>query len=221
MINEGFAWLIIALPVISMLVNGVFVRAFIGPDSKYAGYITVAAIGGSFLLSLLALLTVMSDGPLELATHDWISIGGLNLTFGLMIDQLTVIMLVVVSGVSLLVQIYGQAYMHGDRSYTRYFAYMSLFTASMLGLVLSRNMIQIFVFWELVGVSSYLLIGFWMDRPSAAAAAKKAFLMTRFGDFGFLLGILYLFSVSPAYMDVTTLYHAIEAHGVAVSVATW
>ncbi len=221
MITEGLVWLIIALPVISMLVTGVFVRAFVGSDSKYAGYITVAAIGGSFVLSIWALLTVMSEGPLKFEAHDWIAIGGLNLKFGLMIDQLTVIMLVVVSGVSLLVQIYGQAYMHGDKSYTRYYAFMSLFTASMLGLVLSRNMIQLFIFWELVGISSYLLIGFWMDRPSAAAAAKKAFLMTRFGDFGFLLGILYLYSVNPSYMDITTLYHAIEANEIAVAVATW
>ena len=221
MITEGLAWLIIALPVISLLVNGVFVRAFVGSESKYAGYITVAAIGGSFVLSIWALLTVMSDGPVLFDKRDWIAIGGLNLTFGLILDQLTVIMLVVVSGVSLLVQIYGQAYMHGDKSYTRYFAYMSLFTASMLGLVLSRNMVQMFVFWELVGISSYLLIGFWMDRPSAAAAAKKAFLMTRFGDFGFLLGILYLYSINPAYMDIETLYGAIEAEEIAVTVATW
>ena len=221
MLTEGLAWLIIALPVISLLVNGVFVRAFVGSESKYAGYITVAAIGGSFVLSIWALLTVMSDGPVLFDKRDWIAIGGLNLTFGLILDQLTVIMLVVVSGVSLLVQIYGQAYMHGDKSYTRYFAYMSLFTASMLGLVLSRNMVQMFVFWELVGISSYLLIGFWMDRPSAAAAAKKAFLMTRFGDFGFLLGILYLYSINPAYMDIETLYGAIEAEEIAVTVATW
>ncbi len=221
MITEGLAWLIIALPIAALLMNGVLVRVFVGSDSEYAGYITVVAIGGSLVLSLLTLGTVMSDGPLALESHDWIAIGGLNLTFGLMVDQLTAIMLVVVSGVSLLVQIYGQAYMHGDKSYTRYYAYMALFTASMLGLVLSRNVIQIFVFWELVGVSSYLLIGFWMDRPTAAAAAKKAFLMTRFGDFGFLLGILYLYSQSPAYMDITTLYDAIEAHDIAVSVATW
>ena len=221
MITEGLAWLIIALPIAALLMNGVLVRVFVGSDSEYAGYITGVAIGGSLVLSLLTLGTVMSDGPLALESHDWIAIGGLNLTFGLMVDQLTAIMLVVVSGVSLLVQIYGQAYMHGDKSYTRYYAYMALFTASMLGLVLSRNVIQIFVFWELVGVSSYLLIGFWMDRPTAAAAAKKAFLMTRFGDFGFLLGILYLYSQSPAYMDITTLYDAIEAHDIAVSVATW
>lgn len=221
MVTEGLAWFIIALPIISMLVNGLLIRGFVGSESRYAGYLAVAAIGGSFVISLLTLFTVMGDGPIATEKRDWIAIGGLNLTFGLLIDQLTAIMLVVVSGVSLLVQIYGQAYMHGDKSYTRYFTYMSLFTASMLGLVLSRNLIQIFVFWELVGVSSYLLIGFWMDRPSAAAAAKKAFLMTRFGDFGFLLGILYLYSVDASYMDVVTLYHALEAHEIAASVATW
>ena len=221
MITEGFVWLIIALPIISFLVNGLLVRAFIGSNSKYAGYVTIAAIGASFVLSLMSLATVMSDGPLDFETHHWIFIGGMDLSFGLILDQLSVIMLVVVSGVSLLVQIYGQAYMDGDKSYTRYFAYMSLFTASMLGLVLARNVIQIFVFWELVGVSSYLLIGFWMDRPSAAAAAKKAFIMTRFGDFGFLLGILYLYSIDPSYMDVSKLYEAIGDGLITTSMATW
>ena len=221
MITEGFVWLIIALPIISFLVNGLLVRAFIGSNSKYAGYVTIAAIGASFVLSLMSLATVMSDGPLDFETHHWIFIGGMDLSFGLILDQLSVIMLVVVSGVSLLVQIYGQAYMDGDTSYTRYFAYMSLFTASMLGLVLARNVIQIFVFWELVGVSSYLLIGFWMDRPSAAAAAKKAFIMTRFGDFGFLLGILYLYSIDPSYMDVSKLYEAIGVEAITASMATW
>jgi len=220
-ITEGFVWLIIALPIISFLVNGLLVRAFIGSNSKYAGYVTIAAIGASFVLSLMSLATVMSDGPLDFETHHWIFIGGMDLSFGLILDQLSVIMLVVVSGVSLLVQIYGQAYMDGDTSYTRYFAYMSLFTASMLGLVLARNVIQIFVFWELVGVSSYLLIGFWMDRPSAAAAAKKAFIMTRFGDFGFLLGILYLYSIDPSYMDVSKLYEAIGVEAITASMATW
>ena len=221
MITEGFVWLIIALPIISFLVNGLLVRAFIGSNSKYAGYVTIAAIGASFVLSLMSLATGMSDGPLDFETHHWIFIGGMDLSFGLILDQLSVIMLVVVSGVSLLVQIYGQAYMDGDKSYTRYFAYMSLFTASMLGLVLARNVIQIFVFWELVGVSSYLLIGFWMDRPSAAAAAKKAFIMTRFGDFGFLLGILYLYSIDPSYMDVSKLYEAIGVEAITASMATW
>ena len=110
-------------------------------------------------------------------------------------------MLVVVSGVSLAVQIYSQGYMKGDASYSRYFAFMSLFTASMLGLVLASSIIQVYVFWELVGLSSYLLIGFWHDRPAAAAAAKKAFLVTRLGDVGFMLGILYLFFNREAFLS--------------------
>ena len=106
MVTEGLVWLIIALPIAAMLVNGVLVRPFIGSNSPYAGYITVAAIAGSFVLSLMTLNKVMSDGTMHIEPHEWIAIGGLNLTFGLLVDQLTSIMLVVVSGVSLLVQIY-------------------------------------------------------------------------------------------------------------------
>jgi NADH-quinone oxidoreductase subunit L len=102
-------------------------------------------------------------------------------------------MLIVVSGVSLVVQIYSQGYMKGDSGYHRYFAFMSLFTMSMLGLVMASNLLLVYVFWEGVGLGSYLLIGFWFHRPSAAAAAKKAFIVTRFGDFGFLIGILILY----------------------------
>ena len=108
-------------------------------------------------------------------------------------------MLLVVTGVSLLVQIYSLGYMKDDPGISRYFAYMSLFTASMLGLVLSANIVQLYAFWELVGLSSYLLIGFWHDRPSVAAAAKKAFIITRIGDVGFLLAIIYLFYHGPQF----------------------
>ena len=111
-------------------------------------------------------------------------------------------MLVVVTGVSLLVQVYSLGYMKGDASFSRYYAYMSLFTAAMLGLVLSSNIIQLYMFWELVGVSSYLLIGFWHERPSAAAAAKKAFIITRIGDVGFLIAILYLVTQTNAFAAV-------------------
>ena len=163
----------------------------------------------------------MTDGAVNFESRDWISVGGFTLSYGLMLDPLTAIMLVTVSGVSLLVQFYSQAYIHGDRSYTRYYIFMSLFTASMLGLVTARSVIQLFVFWELVGISSYLLIGFWMDRPSAAAAAKKAFIMTRFADFGFLLGILYLYTQNPAWLDIPALYDAVAAGAVAVTAATW
>ena len=220
MINETLLWLILALPVGSFAILGLL-RPWIGPQSKYAGWLTIAAVGGSFVLSVVALASVMTDGTVHFPSRDWISVGGFTVAFGLMLDPLTAIMLVTVSGVSLLVQIYSQAYIHGDRSYTRYFIFMSLFTASMLGLVTARNVVQLFVFWELVGISSYLLIGFWMDRPSAAAAAKKAFIMTRFADFGFLLGILYLYTQNPAWLDIPALYDAVAAGAVAVTAATW
>ena len=117
-------------------------------------------------------------------------IGVLQIKMGILMDSLTAIMLIVVTGVSLMVQLYSLGYMKHDASIARFFAYMSLFTCSMLGLVMADNLIMLFVFWELVGLSSYLLIGFWHDRPSAAAAAKKAFIVTRFGDLGFLIAIL-------------------------------
>ena len=231
MASELTIWLIVALPAFTFVINGLVVRwlpeyvagqyRLTGKKSDLAGWLTVGAVGVSFLLSLLALIKVASNGEQQFEMHSWIAVGGVDITFGIMLDQLTAIMLVVVSGVSLLVQIYGIGYMHGDDGYTRYFSYMALFTASMLGLVTARNVIQLFVFWELVGISSYLLIGFWMNRPSAAAAAKKAFLMTRFGDFGFLLAILYLYSNDPSWLDIETMYGAIAGGMMAVSVASW
>ena len=231
MISEPLLWMVIALPVASFLVNGLVVRPIMGRQSPIAGYITIATTTGAFAISVLALVAVASHdvdatlGP-DAEPHIWLTAGSLTLTFGLLLDPLTAIMLVVVSGVSIFVQFYSQAYMrdhhgHRDDGYVRFYAYMSLFTASMLGLVLSRNIVQVFVFWELVGVSSYLLIGFWMNRPSAAAAAKKAFIVTRFADFGFLLAILYLYSNNPAWLDIPTLYNAAEAGLIAASVATW
>lgn len=231
MASELTIWLIVALPAFVFVINGVILRwlpecgipsfRFTGRRSDLAGWLTVASIGVSFVLSLLALIKVASDGAQQFEMHSWVEIGGVDITFGMMLDQLTAIMLVVVSGVSLLVQVYGIGYMHGDDGYTRYFSYMALFTASMLGLVTARSVIQLFVFWELVGISSYLLIGFWLNRPSAAAAAKKAFLMTRFGDFGFLLAILYLYSNDPSWLDIEAMYGAIAGGMMAVSVASW
>ncbi len=111
---------------------------------------------------------------------------------GILLDPLAVMMLVVVTTVSLMVHIYSLGYMKGEVGFARYYAFLSLFTFSMLGLVLATNIFQMYIFWELVGVSSYLLIGFYYERPSAVAAAKKAFIVTRFADLGFLLGILLL-----------------------------
>lgn len=191
---EVAAWLILFLPLASFAVIALVVRPLRGAEAPEAAHITIAAVGISFLLSLWALTdTISTHGGQAYPLHNWITAGEFTFAIGILMDPLTAIMLVVVTGVSLLVQIYSVGYMHGDNSYARYFAYMSLFTSAMLGLVLANNLIQLFVFWELVGLGSYLLIGFWFDRPSAAAAAKKAFIITRFADFGFLLGILYLF----------------------------
>ncbi len=194
MITEPQAWAIFLLPLVSFVVIALLVRPFLGTRAKVSGYLTIAAIGLAFLLSVIALRSTLGhEEAIGWPSHAWLTIGDLEIRIGILTHPLTAIMLVVVTGVSLLVQIYSQGYMKDDPSYARYFAYMSLFTASMVGIVMARNILQMYVFWELVGLCSYLLIGFWHQRPAAAAAAKKAFLVTRIGDVGFLLAILYLF----------------------------
>ncbi len=197
MIPEAAVWGIIALPLASFVLIALVVRPFFNAYDRVSGYLTILAILGSLVLSIWALSAVTGhDGPVGYEPHTWFSVGGpggFEMTVGVLLDPLAAIMLLVVTGVSLLVQVYSQGYMRLDGGYSRYFAYMSLFTAAMLGVVLARNLVQLFFFWELVGLSSFLLIGFWYHRPAAAAAAKKAFIVTRIGDFGFLLALLYLF----------------------------
>ena len=194
MIPEEAVWTIFFLPLAAFLFIVLIVRPFFNDFPQQSGLITIVAIAGSLALSAWALDSVISQrGTLDFTPHEWLTVAGFEIRFGLMIDRLTAIMLVVITGVSLMVQIYSVGYMRGDPGYARYFGIMCLFTASMVGLVISSNIIQLYVFWELVGVCSYLLIGFWYNRPAAAAAAKKAFIVTRVGDFGFLLAILYLF----------------------------
>ncbi len=196
-----------------------------------AGIITIGAVGIAFVVSLATLFsTIGNHGRIEFPSHNWLTVGEFEFNVGILMDPLTAIMLVVVTGVSLMVQIYSVGYMseEDDRAYARYFAYMSLFTASMVGLVLASGIIQVFVFWELVGLCSYLLIGFWYNRSSAANAAKKAFIVTRVGDLGFLLAILYLFlqqkGLAPAGLnglDIADLYEAVDIGLISGGVATW
>ncbi len=167
-------WLIFLLPLFSFIIISFFVGLFGKPALRVAGYITIAALTGSLILSLWTLTAVMAAPHHELPIPDisWLVIeDGITIHLGLIVDSLTAVMLVVVTVVSLMVQIYSQGYMHGDPGYHRYYAWMSLFTASMLGLVLADNLLFLFVFWELVGLCSYLLIGFWFHRPAAANAA--------------------------------------------------
>ncbi|TMB68337.1 MAG: hypothetical protein E6J43_06425 [Chloroflexi bacterium] len=199
-IPEGFVWAIMVLPLGSLAV--ISLVSFLGLtrdgswSARYSGYTTIAAILVAFVLSLWALDSAIdSDGArVGFDGHKWVVVGGLDVHIGITLDGLSALMLVVVTSVSLLVQVYSQEYMRDDDGYNRYYAFMSLFTASMLGLVLASNIVQLFVFWELVGLCSYLLIGFWFYKDSARRAATKAFLVTRLGDLGFLIAILIIFS---------------------------
>ena len=193
MLTESLVWAIFLLPVASFLLIGFVIRPLGPAFAKSAGYVTIAALGIGFVLSVWLLRSSAHGEVYNFAPYLWLDLGSAAIEVGLLLDPLTNVMLVVVTGVSLMVQIYSMGYMDGDESFARYYAYMSLFSASMIGLVLAVNIVQMYVFWELVGLSSYLLIGFWHDRPSAAAAAKKAFIITRIGDVGFLLAIIYLF----------------------------
>ena len=193
MIGEAAIWAIFFLPLGSFVVIGFLIRPFVNRFSLLSGLTLIGSLGVALGLSIWTLRSVILGHDLQFEAHEWLVVGDATIELGLLVDQLTAIMLIVVTGVSLAIQVYSLGYMHRDPGYSRYFAYMSLFTASMVGLVLSINIIQLYVFWELVGVSSYLLIGFWHERPAAAAAAKKAFIVTRIGDVGFLIAILYLF----------------------------
>ena len=194
-VPEAVVWAIYLAPVASF-VTIVALHRHPRFKDEWAGWITIAALGVAWLAALWTLdSAIEADGEsLGFHAHEWVTLFNLEVTLGVHIDGLSAIMAFVVTSVSLLVQIYSTGYMHGDRSYARYFAFMSLFSAAMLGLVLASSLLQLFIHWELVGLASYLLIGFWYQRPSAAAAAKKAFIVTRFGDFGFMLAVLLIWS---------------------------
>ena len=215
-------WIIVLLPFVSFIIVGLILRPFFNNRPKLGGYVTIAAIGIACALSFWVLATVMGapEHKLEIPGVHWLTIGNFDFTVGLLVDSLTAIMLVVVTFVSLMVQIYSQGYMSGDPGYHRYYAFMSLFTGCMLGLVSSANLVFTFLFWEGVGLGSYLLIGFWFHRPSAANAAKKAFIVTRFGDLGFLAAILLIYTQAHTF-NIEQL-HALAIAGTLGGVAlTW
>ncbi len=148
------------------------------------------------LLSLLALAHALRQPGIEFVNFPWLQFGTEWLKFGWMLDPLTAVMLVMVTFVSLLIFIYSVGYMAHDENFTRFFCFLSLFAGAMLGVVIANNLLLLFMCWEVVGLTSYLLIGFWYQKPEAAAAAKKAFIVTRIGDLGFFLGMMWLYSQS-------------------------
>ena len=188
--------LILALPVLSFLILGLT-----GMYMKHrtAGWIGTLSLAGVTVLSYLTAFKYFTtprtaEGIFPTLTpwnFQWLPFTeSLHIDMGILLDPISVMMLVVISTVSLMVHIYSFGYMKGEKGFQRYYAFLSLFTFSMLGLVVATNIFQMYVFWELVGVSSYLLIGFYYTKPEAIAASKKAFIVTRFADLGFLIGIL-------------------------------
>ncbi|MER3500989.1 MAG: hypothetical protein IMHGJWDQ_000783 [Candidatus Fervidibacter sp.] len=169
-----------------------------------AHWVSLSFVGLSAILSLVVFATTVSRSLAEPHFHGWrgiwftIPMGAYPLKFGYQVDQLTAFMLVVVTFIGWFIQLYSVGYMHGDLRYSRYFAFLSLFKASMLLLVLTDNLVGLYAAWELVGLCSYLLIGFWFEKPEAARAAKKAFIVTRVGDAGFAIGIFLTFAVTGA-----------------------
>ncbi|ULA61406.1 MAG: NADH-quinone oxidoreductase subunit L [Nitrospira sp.] len=189
------------LPLFSFLIVGIGEQWI----KDRAHLVAVPAMVGSFLLSLMALHDVATGQAINVTLYTWLTSGNLDIHIGISIDRLTAVMLILVTTVSTLVHIYTIGYMHGEPGYARFFAYIALFTFSMLMLVMADNLLQLFVFWEAVGLCSYLLIGHWYERASACAAATKAFLVNRIGDFGFILG-LFLVWYSFGSLDYATVF---------------
>ncbi len=198
------------LPLLAAIVIGLFGKHL---PRAAAHVLTIAGVAISFALSVYVLKDAMVSQPYNETVYSWLKSGNFSFEIGFLIDRLSAMMMVVVTFVSLMVHIYTIGYMHEDKGYARFFSYISLFTFSMLMLVMSNNFMQLFFGWEAVGLVSYLLIGFWYTRPTAIYANLKAFLVNRVGDFGFLLGIglvLYhfgsldyaaVFSVAPGMAD--------------------
>jgi NAD(P)H-quinone oxidoreductase subunit 5 len=188
-----YAWIIPIFPTLTAGIFGfglLFTRHTINSQRWIAACFNIVTIFATMILSMVIFYDQVNSNSAYTQLWSWMSIGGLSLQVGYLIDPLSSIMLVLVTSVALCVMIYTHGYMKHDQGYVRFFTYLSLFTASMLGLVLSPNLLQIYIFWELVGMCSYLLIGFWFTRPCAAYACQKAFITNRVGDFGLLLGIL-------------------------------
>jgi NADH-quinone oxidoreductase subunit L len=182
---ENLPWLILFLPIFS----AVFITLFTLRSRNLSSLISIGAIVAGFIMTCVFINANGFSFQGE-SVRDWLTVGDFHVDFGLKLDALSMMMLLIVTGVGGLIHIYSYAYMDDDDGKARFFAELSLFTFSMLGIVLANNFLEMFIFWELVGVSSFLLIGYYFEKPSAGDAAKKAFIVNRLGDFGFLLGIL-------------------------------
>ncbi|HET6992911.1 MAG TPA: NADH-quinone oxidoreductase subunit L [Bacteroidia bacterium] len=206
------------MPFAVFLLTGLFGRKYL---KNFSGILGTLSLLVGFVISIYTAYEYFfvigrnANGVFEQIVaikHTWLQFSpGLSIDMGIILDPISIMMIVVVTFISLMVHIYSMGYMKGEERYSTYYSFLSLFTFSMLGLVLASNIFQIYIFWELVGVSSFLLIGFYYDKPSAVAAAKKAFIVTRFADLGFLIGILILAFYSHT-LDFQTLIERFTNH---------
>ncbi|MEB3228351.1 MAG: NAD(P)H-quinone oxidoreductase subunit 5 [Synechocystis sp.] len=196
------AWLIPVLPLLGATVVGVGLISFNQATNKLRqlnAVFILTCLGGALVMSGALLWDQIQGHASYAQMFEWAAAGDFHLEMGYVIDHLSALMLVIVTSVAFLVMIYTDGYMAHDPGYVRFYAYLSLFASSMLGLVISPNLVQVYIFWELVGMCSYLLIGFWYDRKAAADACQKAFVTNRVGDFGLLLGILGLYWATGSF----------------------
>jgi|YNPNPStandDraft_1061719.scaffolds.fasta_scaffold00247_3 NADH-quinone oxidoreductase subunit L len=191
-----FIWIVPLCPLVGFLIHGL-----LGPyvRREFTGVLASGVIGLGFVISAVAFQELLMLPPaqrsVQVTVYTWVLSGALNVPVGFLVDPLSCVMLMVVSGVGCIIHVYSIGYMHGERGFVRYFAYLNLFVFAMLTLVSANNFLLMFVGWEGVGLCSYLLIGYYYERKSAADAGKKAFVVNRIGDFGFILGMLLIFSV--------------------------
>ncbi|MGD9581172.1 MAG: proton-conducting transporter membrane subunit, partial [Vampirovibrionia bacterium] len=201
----NYVWIIPLLPLLAfmlIIVDKICERLSykqLFSDNKIVASIVVGSTAFGLLQAILLFIGSINNFPALEMNYTWLNAGNLTLSFGWMVDNLAITMMLIVTSISMLIQIYTHGYMKHDPGYRLFYGYLALFNFSMLGLVLSTNLFQIYIFWELVGVSSYLLIGFWLHKPSAAKAAKKAFIVNRIGDSLFLIGILGFLYFSYTY----------------------
>ncbi len=209
-----YVWLIPILPLLSFLII-LFTRPIV---YKKAGMVGTLLTGAAFLCSLIVLFSHLAQGN-DLLEANWLSIDTVMVTVGLEVNPLNALMLVIVTLVSFLVHMYSIGYMANDERYATFFSYLGLFTFAMTALVLSPNLLQLYIFWELVGVCSFLLVGFYFYKPEAKAAAKKAFIVTRIGDIGLLVAIFLLFWQTGSF-ELDEIFKAAQAGEIQSSVVT-
>src|SRR5271170_3526765 len=183
-------WLIPTLPALA----GGFGALLRQSQRRSSAALAIGSMGISLALALCALAKSLADPTRQIVNFRWMQFGSEWISLGWALDPLTAVMLVMIAFVGLLIFIYSTGYMAHDANFTRFFCFLSLFAAAMFGVVIANSLLLLFMCWEVVGLTSYLLIGFWYHRPAAAAAAKKAFITTRIGDLGLLLGMVWLYS---------------------------